>query len=123
MTATIETQEELEAKRTALGDIDDETWRGIACNLIGHSRYITAFFGYQYCGRCGSQIGDSLGGVGAREVVSAEHLAWGDCPECEAVRPLLSWKDTYMLTEEAAKVEHSTREAAKVAYILEENQR
>jgi hypothetical protein len=112
---TIETQEQLEERMSALGYLDDGTRRHVICSLIGHSRYITSFFGYQYCGRCSDQIGDALASVGRDGVVTAEHLAWGDCDECEKARPSLTWRDTYLLTEEAAKVEYATRAESDAA--------
>lgn len=37
--------------------------RAVFCALWGHSyRIVTNCFGYKYCGRCGQQVGDSLGG-------------------------------------------------------------
>lgn len=110
------TQEELEQKLAALGGISDEQRCSVACSLIGHSHYVTTCFGYQYCGRCGAQIGDTLGGIGRRGVVSAQHLRWGDCEECEKARPSLTWVDTYLLTEEAQAAPFATRAEAETDY-------
>lgn len=37
--------------------------RAVFCAVFRHSRIATCWFGYQYCGRCGAQVGDSLAGV------------------------------------------------------------
>lgn len=35
----------------------------IHCVKNNHARYVSTFFGYVHCGRCGEQIGDTLGGT------------------------------------------------------------
>lgn len=66
----------------------------VVCGLLGHSRIITAFFGYQYCGRCNEQLGDTLGGVGVRGYFPVHDNS--DCPDCKTVKATLTWRD-YLL--------------------------
>ena len=62
--------------------------RAIFCMRNGHSRLGTVFFGYQYCGRCGQQVGDTLGGVGMSHFVPLSHVYEDpDCAKCE-IRPI-----------------------------------
>jgi len=63
----------------------------VICSLIGHSRICTTCFGHRYCGRCGDQLGDSLGSVdyGIKDAVIVGH----NCPECKKNYKLCGWKD------------------------------
>ena len=63
----------------------------IICSLVGHSLICTTCFGYRYCGRCGEQLGDSLGSVdyGIKEAVIVGH----NCKECRANYKKSTWKD------------------------------
>lgn len=63
----------------------------VICSLIGCSRISTTCFGYRNCGRCGTQLGDSLGSVdwGIKEAVIIGH----NCPECRANYKKCDWKD------------------------------
>lgn len=85
------TKNELKKKIKALGKIDEETKKSIICNLIGHSIISTTFWGYRYCGRCGDQLGDGLGGIdlGIKEAVIAEHK----CKECKTNFKKATWED------------------------------
>lgn len=62
----------------------------IWCVLFGHTYFITSFFGYQYCGRCNDQIGDTLGGFGVRGVIGVDEYHKKNCEDCNKVRR--SWK-------------------------------
>lgn len=63
----------------------------IVCALIGHSKICTACFGYRYCGRCSTQLGDSLGSIdsGVEEAVIIEH----NCKACKENYKKCTWKD------------------------------
>lgn len=63
----------------------------VICSLIGHSRISTTCFGYRNCGRCGDQLGDSLGSVdyGAKKAVVIGH----NCTECRENYKTCDWKD------------------------------
>jgi len=61
----------------------------VVCALIGHSRIITGFMGYQYCGRCDEQIGDALASVGIGISVGIGH----NCDECRENYKLMTWRD------------------------------
>ena len=43
--------------------LTNEQMAAIYCVKHGHANYVTMCFGYVSCGRCGTQIGDKLGGV------------------------------------------------------------
>ncbi|MBP8689027.1 hypothetical protein KBH77_01600 [Patescibacteria group bacterium] len=63
----------------------------LVCSLIGHSRICDTFWGYRYCGRCGAQLGDSLGSIdfGAKESVIIGH----NCPTCRENYKKCDWRD------------------------------
>ena len=87
----IKTKEEL-LKILAKIPIRNKSQRNnLICSLIGHSKICTTFFGYRYCGRCGEQLGDSLGSVdfGAKEAVIIGH----NCPTCRENYKKCDWKD------------------------------
>ena len=67
----------------------------IICSLIGCSRISTTCFGYRNCGRCGSQLGDSLGSIdyGKKEAVIIGH----NCKICRENYKKCSWKDKYLV--------------------------
>jgi hypothetical protein len=92
---TIKNKKALEQRLAALGEVDDETKAKVACALIGHSRIVSMCFGYQNCGRCGEQIGDTLGGAGIGTCVVIGHK----CPECEKNMKEMTWKDKYMVPD------------------------
>jgi len=72
--------------------INSESHRNsIICSLIGHSNICTICFGYRYCGRCGDQLGDSLGSVdsGAKDCVIIGH----NCQTCQVNYKKSTWKD------------------------------
>ncbi len=99
------TQQDVEAKIAALGDITVEQRNNIVCALIGHSHIITGFMGYQYCGRCSAQIGDTLASVGVGDVVLIGH----NCATCQANYAGMDWKhklfvpDPFAVTEDAER--------------------
>jgi hypothetical protein len=60
------------------------------CIDHGHANYVTKFWGYVYCGRCGQQIGDQLGSIfDTRELMVIGHK----CKVCNAIRKKLSKMD------------------------------
>lgn len=75
----------------------------IYCVKYGHARYYTQFFGYVYCGRCGDQIGDTLGGVFHPPepclFLSGKDAATHDynCASCRALKKTLSPLDKKIL--------------------------
>lgn len=82
------TKEELKKRVEGL---DEETKKKVICSLIGHSKISTTCFGYRYCGRCGQQVGDSLGSidVGIEDAVLVGHK----CETCQANYKKCSWED------------------------------
>ena len=72
--------------------------RAIFCALFRHSRISTYCFGYQYCGRCGATLGDTLGGVGEPNLVSLKHRKAGNL-ECNCARITLTWIDWAFLPQ------------------------
>jgi ribosomal protein L37AE/L43A len=86
-------KKELISKLKALGEIDEQQKKSAVCALIGHSRIMTECFGYWSCGRCGQQIGDSLGGVfDGRDKVIIGH----DCRVCRKNFKTIGWEDKFM---------------------------
>jgi hypothetical protein len=70
---------------------DKEQRNSIICSLIGHSRICTTCFGYRYCGRCGYELGDSLGSVdfGAKNSIIIGH----NCETCKENYKKCDWRD------------------------------
>ena len=111
------TKKELKKKIEALGDIDLETKKSIICSLIGHSRISTTFFGYRYCGRCGQQLGDSLGSIdlGASGSVIVGH----NCKVCKANYKKCNWKDKLYCKNPMTKFNDWDDEYKKMPYLME----
>lgn len=103
------TEEELNAKIAALGEIGDKERNSIVCALIGHSKIITTFFGYVSCARCEAQIGDALGGYfdGSKSVIVGHK-----CEQCEANFKNLSWRDTLYAPDPFAEEEEAEEVSA-----------
>jgi hypothetical protein len=53
------------------------------CTLYGHPPVLTTCFGYEYCARCGEQLGDSLGGIGTSQ---GKMVVGHSCAVCDSVR-------------------------------------
>lgn len=69
---------------------DKKKRNSVVCSLIGHSNIQTGFFGYIYCGRCGDQVGDTLGGVYSNE---KSVMVGHNCKTCRKNYKKLTWKD------------------------------
>jgi len=66
----------------------------VFCALFGHTKIQSQFFGYWYCGRCGEQLGDSLGGVySAEDVVIIGH----NCETCRKNHKKLKWHEKILV--------------------------
>lgn len=65
-------------------------FKKIVCAIIGHSNIEDLCFGYHSCGRCGEQLGDSLGGCysNPRAVIIGHN-----CKICRKNYKQLTWKD------------------------------
>jgi len=89
----IKTKEDLLKALRSLPIRDKNHRNSVICSLIGHSRICTTFFGYRYCGRCGDQLGDSLGSVdfGIKEAVIMGH----GCEQCKKNYQSCDWKDKF----------------------------
>lgn len=73
-----------------LGKISKTQRNEVICSLIGHSHIIDGCMGYVYCGRCGAQIGDRLGGMfDLKNYVIIGH----NCKECRKNYKKLTWRD------------------------------
>lgn len=91
--AEITTQEELEARLAALGEVSDDQKQQITCALVGHSRIRESCLGQITCGRCGAIVGDAVMGVyDARKDVLVGH----DCEICRANAATLTFRDTFL---------------------------
>lgn len=69
--------------------------RSVTCSLIGHSRIVTACFGYINCGRCGAQIADKLGGAGYAEAPNCVQVGH-NCRDCRKNFRRMDWKDKFL---------------------------
>lgn len=70
------------------------------CALIGHSRLRTFCLGYNYCGRCGAQLGDSLGGsFQVRAEVMQGHTGKEEGCTCKTNSKRLTWRDKYLVNK------------------------
>ena len=89
----IKTKKELTSMLKALGELNDETKKGIVCQLIGHSNIITTCFGYIHCSRCEAQIGDTLAGCydNPKSVIVGHN-----CETCKENYKKLTWRDKYL---------------------------
>ena len=69
----------------------NEKIKKITCALIGHSKICESCLGYRYCGRCGDQLGDNLGGIdpGNETSVIIDH----NCKTCRKNYKKCTWKD------------------------------
>lgn len=68
--------------------------RAVVCALVGHSRIVgEVSFGYVHCGRCGGQVGDTLGGATSLE---GRPVIGHGCGKCKAALKLMTWRDTYL---------------------------
>jgi len=74
---------------------DNDHKKQIICSLIGHSLICTTCFGYRYCGRCGSQLGDNLASMdfGRESAVIIGH----NCETCRKNYKKCTWKDKYLV--------------------------
>lgn len=87
------TKKELLEKLRGLGKIDADTKKGIVCQLIGHSNIQTMCFGYVYCARCETQVGDCLGGFYQND---KQVVVGHNCATCLENYQKLTWEDKYL---------------------------
>ena len=101
------TKKELFEKLKILKPESKDQRNQLICALIGHSRIQTTFFGYYYCGRCGAQLGDSLGSYypEASEVVIVGH----NCDTCRKNFKKCTWQDK-LYCPDPFKIEESETE-------------
>lgn len=70
----------------------------IYCIKNGHADFVWSFWGYIHCGRCGEQIGDTLGGVFSRaDKVIVLGCKKKPCDVCDPIRKKLSKLDKQIL--------------------------
>lgn len=81
---------ELLKKLKILEPQSTEQRNSIVCSLIGHSKIRTFFFGYNYCGRCKQELGDSLGGIWKQTV---EYIEGHTDEECLNALKNMGWED------------------------------
>jgi len=91
MKKEIKTKKELSKILAKIPIKNKQQRNDLICSLIGHSRISTTCFGYRYCGRCGVQLGDSLGSAdyGIKEAVIIGH----NCDICRENYKKCDWKD------------------------------
>lgn len=90
-TKEIKTKKELMEVLSKIPITDKSQRNDIICSLIGHSKICTTCWGYRYCGRCGAQLGDSLGSIdfGVKEAVIVGH----NCKVCRENYKKCDWRD------------------------------
>ena len=87
---------ELLLKLKSVEPISEEQKKSIVCSLIGHSRIVSACFGYIHCGRCDTQIGDTLGGA----YNASENVVIGPkCDKCVENMKKMTWKDKFLVED------------------------
>ena len=64
----------------------------VLCGLLGHSKFTTSCWGYVYCARCDSQVGDNLAGTQA-DGVCLDFGHDSPCKNCDAQRGKWSWRE------------------------------
>lgn len=85
------------AKEEVLARIEglpEDVQKRIVCALVRHSRIETMCFGYHYCARCGTRVGDTLASAypGAEQAVIVGH----NCEICRTNYAQLDWRDTLL---------------------------
>lgn len=83
------------AVRTLLAKVPKDSKAKIVCSLIGHSRIVSACFGYIHCGRCEAQIADKLGGSGYSQAESCVQIGH-NCKTCRANYKKMDWRDKWL---------------------------
>ena len=78
--------------------------RNVICALFGHSKIHTNCIGYKYCARCGTQVGDSLGGVYSNKTTVL--IGHGDCEDCKRNYYKMNWKHKIFLPKEVRNQLH-----------------
>lgn len=79
--------------RARLKGLDAEKQKRVLCGLVGHSKIVTMFWGYVYCGRCGEQVGDKL----ASSFDTGKSVVVGhNCDTCQSNFKALTWQDTML---------------------------
>ena len=69
----------------------------IYCVKNGHAKYITHFWGYVHCGRCGEQIGDQLASTFSTENLMVVGCIDKECKSCIGLRKTLDELDLKIL--------------------------
>lgn len=69
----------------------------IFCIKHGHAPYVYCFWGYVYCGRCGTQIGDRIGSIFLADKVIVIGCKDKHCKNCDPIKKKLSALDKEIL--------------------------
>jgi hypothetical protein len=86
------------AIRGMLKALPKRIWPATVCSLIGHSRIVSACFGYIYCGRCEAQVADKLGGPGYQHAESCVQIGH-NCKTCRANFNKMGWLDKWLVPD------------------------
>jgi len=65
----------------------------IFCIKHGHATYVTKCFGYVHCGRCGTQVGDTLASCYPMDQVAVPSCPNKPCKHCDPIIKKLSKQD------------------------------
>ena len=83
-----------EVKRKLHG-VPKDKQGALVCALVGHSRIVSEYWGYVYCGRCQTQVADKLGGAGYAQAKECVQIGHG-CKVCRANYKRMGWKDKFL---------------------------
>jgi len=76
----------------------------IYCVKHGHAKFVWTFFGYVHCGRCSTQIGDTLAGIFSGD---GYYLIGHKCKECTKAYTTLSFTDREIVRRLEATKDHN----------------
>ena len=90
----------------------------IYCVKYGHAQYVSRFWGYVHCGRCGDQIGDQLASCFDTTKLMVIGCKEKDCKVCPAVKKTLNEMDLKIL----ANIEANEKDIYKGVKFPEEGE-
>ena len=85
------TKEELLEKLKVIKPKNKEQRNELVCASIGHSLIMENCLGYHHCGRCGTQLGDTLGSIFPTAKIAV--IIGHKCSTCKKNYKKLTWRD------------------------------
>jgi len=86
----IQNEEELNEVLSKIPIKDEDQKKKVVCAMLGHSKIVIACWGYINCGRCGAQLGDTLGGIFP---LTTYVVIGHNCETCKKNYEQMTWKD------------------------------